>query len=77
MNKNIEIQVIFEFPSPLEVDRYLYTSRLPKFNADDTFRFPSPLEVDRYLYEQTRNSGSFRRMFPSPLEVDRYLYSFF
>ena len=36
------------FPSPLEVDRYLYT--LVHKQIILSIRFPSPLEVDRYLY---------------------------
>ena len=37
------------FPSPLEVDRFLY---LPDYEEQDSwaFVFPSPSEVDRYLY---------------------------
>ena len=37
------------FPSPLEVDRYLYL-RVKKNQTERSKEFPSPLEVDRYLY---------------------------
>ena len=41
-------QIYSEFPSPLEVDRYLYKESA--FYSLKSGMFPSPLEVDRYLY---------------------------
>ena len=39
------------FPSPLEVDRYLYIVRASDINQKMVLTvFPSSLEVDRYLY---------------------------
>ena len=40
--------VAFRFPSPLEVDRFLYPNAL--VNNLTASKFPSPLEVDRFLY---------------------------
>ena len=58
------------FPSPFEVDRYLYDG-----NADFEYfpsMFPAPREVGRYLY-QSKNQTTSERItrFPAPLEVDR------
>ena len=36
------------FPSPLEVDRFLYD--MEKVEKITNLKFPSPLEVDRFLY---------------------------
>ena len=62
-----------KFPSPLEVDRFLYYKK--DNNVLKLSQFPSPLEVDRFLYRnlvlQVLPSIS---LFPSPLEVDRFLY---
>ena len=38
-----------EFPSPLEVDRFLYSNILNLFLINGC-KFPSPSEVDRFLY---------------------------
>ena len=64
-----DTHVLGAFPSPLEVDRYLYNYVESKVKSQELF--PSPLEVDRYLYKDIylQNKGS--SMFPSPLEVDR------
>ena len=64
----------FQFPAPLEVDRYLYV-RTVLNRLSGSSSFPAPLEVDRYLYYdiEQRSIRSFTS-FPSPLEVDRYLY---
>ena len=46
------------FPSPFEVDRYLYDG-----NADFEYfpsMFPAPREVGRYLY-QSKKSNNFRK----------------
>ena len=40
------------FPSPLEVDRFLYFQLASPFIGLST-AFPSPLEVDRFLYLAT------------------------
>ena len=37
------------FPSPLEVDRFLYTGEVKEITTGK-FMFPSPSEVDRFLY---------------------------
>ena len=37
------------FPSPLEVDRFLYKEQVEIYQSYK-FKFPSPLEVDRFLY---------------------------
>ena len=63
-----------KFPSPLEVDRFLYDSVFADENRL-AYVFPSPLEVDRFLYSGYPFSlKRLRRLFPSPLEVDRFLY---
>ena len=62
------------FPSPLEVDRFLYTERLVN-SMRGLSVFPSPLEVDRFLYFMSIDKISMESMFPSPLEVDRELYN--
>ena len=38
-----------EFPSPLEVDRWIY--KMQYITIDELVTFPAPLEVDKYLYE--------------------------
>ena len=38
------------FPSPLEVDRFLYKVAW-KRDFELSQKFPAPLEVDRFLYE--------------------------
>ena len=58
------------FPSPLEVDRYLYT--LVHKQIILSIRFPSPLEVDNLIYEDLETKNE---LFPAPLEVDRFLYT--
>ena len=40
--------IITEFPSPLEVDWFLYPAE--KTETPVAELFPSPLEVDRFLY---------------------------
>ena len=52
------------FPSPLEVDRYLYT--LVHKQIILSIRFPSPLEVDNLSYEDLETKNE---LFPAPLEV--------
>ena len=41
------------FPTPLEVDRFLYKVNMIKTTV--TNEFPSPLEVDRCLYITMKN----------------------
>ena len=61
------------FPSPFEVDRYLYDG-----NADFEYfpsMFPAPLEVDRELYIVFYNyTYELDILFPAPTEVDRFFY---
>ena len=61
------------FPSPLEVDRFLYFMSIDKISMERMF--PSPLEVDRKLYNIVDQNFDEKKWFPSPLEVDRYLYA--
>ena len=63
------------FPSPLEVDRFLYNMKLVK-TYKEMVEFPSPLEVDRFLYRSIPGfeESSSPTQFPSPFEVDRFLY---
>ena len=61
------------FPSPLEVDRFLYLGTAKAFEQGITL-FPAPLEVDRYLYLIIRRTKNPFEQFPAPLEVDRFLY---
>ena len=63
-----------EFPSPLEVDSFLYNMKLVK-TYKEMVEFPSPLEVDRFLYgNKMKTLEKLFEKFPSPLEVDRFLY---
>ena len=64
---------IKKFPSPREVDRFLY-QEVCFDELLDFSEFPSPLEVDRFLYGIYYINTGLRRAFPSPLEVDRFLY---
>ena len=41
------------FPSPLEVDRFLYLGTAKAFEQGITL-FPAPLEVDRFLYKKKK-----------------------
>ena len=61
---------IKEFPSPREVDRFLYKKVFTYEYWQN--QFPSPLEVDRFLYTTDiyRNLDG-DALFPSPREVDR------
>ena len=43
-----------KFPSPLEVDRFLYYKK--DNNVLKLSQFPSPLEVDRFLYKMKKLS---------------------
>ena len=60
------------FPSPREVDRFLYLFHYDVTTKD--YMFPSPLEVDRFLYFEKISINAFYNLFPAPLEVDRFLY---
>ena len=62
------------FPSPREVDRFLY--QLIREGNLPVETFPSPLEVDRFLYRSIPGfeESDSPTQFPSPLEVDRFLY---
>ena len=61
-----------KFPSPLEVDRYLYYAKFAL--ATTVVLFPSPREVDRELYMSTvQHSPLTAVLFPATLEVDREL----
>ena len=42
------------FPTPLEVDRFLYKVNMIKTTV--TNEFPAPLEVDRFLYSKRSKS---------------------
>ena len=62
------------FPSPREVDRYLYALKEKAMTFGIVF--PAPLEVDRYLYGDERRPDqiSCAEQFPAPREVNRFLY---
>ena len=47
--KQYQLQGLFLFPSPLEVDRFLY--RNVAIQGKTVGTFPSPREVDRFLYQ--------------------------
>ena len=50
--KTIKAGLVVGFPSPLEVDRFLY--RNVAIQGKTVGTFPSPLEVDRFLYEHAK-----------------------
>ena len=74
--KPVESKTEKPFPSPLEVDRFLYLVT----NVDDSaevVRFPSPRGVDRFLYAMTEDILEVGREFPSPRGVDRLSYWYY
>ena len=72
--KKIEgIKLTKLFPSPLEVDRFLYDETRDK--GAENITFPSPTEVDRVFYYKPEFTVEPEGvMFSSPLEVNRVSY---
>ena len=65
----------YEFPAPLEVDRFLY-DKFESYDLEFVSLFPAPREVDRGLYSFRECIEDYDRLFPAPLEADRYIYGF-
>ena len=60
-----------EFPSPLEVYRFIsYDKAFTNYKYD---RFPSPLEVYRFISMKMQVTNYTLTRFPSPLEVYRFI----
>lgn len=61
------------FPSPTEVDRFLYDETRDK--GAENITFPSPLEVNRVSYmNQLKFVIVALIAFPSPFEVNKFFY---
>ena len=60
------------FPSPREVDKFLYKMTLVQGELKP---FLSPTEVNRVFYNLDVSIYAKPELFPSPTEVDRFLYN--
>ena len=61
----------FEFPSPLEVNRFI--SLIAAKTEVERLKFPSTHEVYRFISNGKTTYVSKGSRFPSPLEVDRFI----
>ena len=72
MREKYEAQANREFPSPLEVDRFISLEEAVKLRKAYN-KFPSPLEVNRVISQVFQKPIILTLKFPSPLEVDRVI----
>ena len=70
MANDFSFQIV-EFPSPLEVYRFISSTLV--ITKRSTSLFPSPLEVYRFISKKLASDSSIKKLFPSPLEVYRFI----